>query len=63
MSGHACIEFYMAWTIIIIVNVLIHHQIYGEDAILMGVKYPTYLIQQYHQNDNMEAPYIIDMIM
>ncbi len=46
-----------------IVDVLNHNQIYGEDAILLGVKYSTYLIQQYNQNVIMEAPYIIAMIM
>jgi hypothetical protein len=44
MSGHRGIEFYMARTVMFIVDVLNHNQIYGEDAILMGVKYPTYLI-------------------
>ncbi len=63
MSGHRCIEFYIAWTVILIVDVLSHNQIYGEDIILMGMKYPTYLIQQYHQNVIREAPYIIAMIM
>ncbi len=63
MSGHRCIEIYMAWTVMFIVDVLSHNQIYGEDVILMGVKYPTYLIWQYHQNVIMEAPYIIAMIM
>ncbi len=41
MSGHRCIEVYMAWTVIFIVDVLSHNQIYGEDDILMGVKYAT----------------------
>ncbi len=42
-SGHRCIEFYMAWTAMFIVDVLSHNQIYGEDVILMGMKYPTNL--------------------
>ncbi len=43
MSGHRCNEVYMVWTIMFIVDVLSHDQIYGEDVILMGVKYATYL--------------------
>ncbi len=39
MSGHRCIEVNMAWTVMFIVDVLSHNQIYGEDIILMGVKY------------------------
>ncbi len=46
-----------------IVDVSSHNQFYGEDIILMDIKYTTYLIQQYHQNDIIEAPYIIAMIM
>ncbi len=41
MSGHRCIEVYMAWTVMFIVDVLSHNQIYGADVILMGVKYAT----------------------
>jgi hypothetical protein len=63
MSGHRCIEFYMARTVMFIVDVSSHNQFYGEDIILMDIKYTTYLIQQYHQNDIIEAPYIIAMIM
>ncbi len=43
MSGHRCIEVYMAWSVMFIVDVLSHNQIYGKDVILMGVKYATYL--------------------
>ncbi len=43
MSRHRCIEVYMAWTVVFIVDVLSHNQIYGEDVILMGVKSVTYL--------------------
>ncbi len=31
----------LAWTVMFIVDVLSHNQIYGEDVILMGVKYAT----------------------
>jgi hypothetical protein len=43
MSRHRCIEFYMARTVMFIVDILSHNQIYGEDAILMGMKYATFL--------------------
>ncbi len=44
MSGHRCIEIYMVRTVMFIVDVLSHNKIYGEHVILMGMKYPTYLI-------------------
>jgi hypothetical protein len=43
MSGHRCIEFYMARTVMFIVDVSSHNQIYGEHTISMGMKYPTFL--------------------
>ncbi len=63
IEQHRCTELYIFWTVMFIVDVLSHNQIYGEDAILLGMKYSTYLIRQYHQNAIMEAPYIIAMIM
>ncbi len=33
----------MVWTVMFIVDVLSHNQIFGEDVILMGMEYATYL--------------------
>ncbi len=43
MSRNRCIDFHMAIIVMFIVGVLSNNQIYREDAILIGMKYPTYL--------------------
>jgi hypothetical protein len=45
MSVHRCIEFHMTRSVMLIVDVLSHNQIYEEDAVLMGMKHPTYIIR------------------